>query len=175
MPSQQALKLDMRAQIRAYLAAETWVPWSVTGPDEGGTIDDPELTLSGKQFLLRQACPRKHLHRDHYGINQPRGRCIWCESDSYPSTQSCLNDPECHECCGLGYLFDDSPDALWDAVRAKGWSIDFEQWPSGDTVIILSMYERWESVGDGVIYEEGLRGQSAIELAVARALGWKGE
>ena len=162
MPSQEVLKLDIRAQVRAYLTAEMWGPCSkclgfgqlVTHnlcgdnpPMSGG--DCPDCQGSGKQFLLRKPCPE----------SIPRqGR--ECEIPCSPDCEG--------ECEGVGYVFNDSPDALWDAIRARrGTYYRVEGFDDGNAVLIYG------TLHGLVDHDEGLRGQAAIELAVARALGWK--
>ncbi len=163
---------EIRARVRAYLAAEMWVP---CGKCEGGIHyiirGDYELSCgpcqgSGKQFLLRKDCSLCRA-REGFWIEDGQGatkiNCAKCGGDGRRTTKY-------PDGVGLGYLFDDSPDALWDAVREKGWTITHWSYPNepGDTV----------SVDAGEVLRmvspaEELRGQAAIELALARALGWQ--
>ncbi len=162
MPSQEVLKSDMRAQVRAYLAAEMWVPWSKTTTD-----DHVELHQRGKQFLLRKDCG--WYTQNYYGeIVLGSRRCKDGMEFSTARERDTLGwtEKECRFCNRLGYLFDDSPDALWDAVRAKLWEIEVSAVTMLGTMVTVNGNPH-------VAPREGLRGQAAIELAVARALGWE--
>lgn len=70
------------------------------------------------------------------------------------------------------YVFNDAPDALWDAVRAKGWRILIETEvhirvvkivPNDDVGECYQQLSRFDWNGE-------LWGQAALELAVLRAL-----
>ena len=169
MPSQEVLKSDMRAQVRACLAAEMWGPCPACGDtvDPGGNpyfsiggnempdgSDCPDCHGTGKQFLLRKACINAHDGPYWCVANQ----CAVCSPGDGSS--------------GLGYLFDDSPDALWDAVRAlaDSWAVGEWAW-SG--FIHVNLWKDQLCIGMVANDDQITDAQAAIELAVARALGWK--
>ncbi len=161
-----------RAQVRAYLAAEMWVP---CGKCEDGihyiVRGDYELSCgtcqgSGKQFPLRKACSQCQGRREYIDFNS-----------RIPAMMDCTL------CAGLGYLFNDSADALWDAVEAKGWDISIHAYAKHGTEVAIFYYDQGVRqyrpgtalIGGGKDGDEGLRGHTAMEVGVARALGWKGE
>lgn len=91
-----------------------------------------------------------------------------------PKSGSWINYPPyiTHNGCDCidGYIFNPDPDALWDAVRAKGWDL---------TMHITVGYPERIYIGNGrglgkqiaaVKEKDKLRGQAAIQEAVARAV-----
>ena len=191
MPSQE---VD-RAQVRAYLSAEMWVPCpcAATLGRCRSCVEQTRLQLplhqqecicqgSGNQFLLRKVCDRCRgygTYEHDYGQASFYTGCSNCGGHQSPEVpnRSDVSDED----RGLGYLFNDSPDALWDAVRVKGWQVDYNVGAEkcGDTVEVYPEYPE-DSYGTYKLLAEvnpleKIFGQAAIELAVARALGWKGE
>ncbi|MCH8981537.1 hypothetical protein IH922_05905 [candidate division KSB1 bacterium] len=77
---------------------------------------------------------------------------------------------ECgHHCPNTGYVFNDAPDALCDAVRAKGWTAIHEIGikGQGDLVIIWMMgkagfLKEIGRVENDFETDEGHRGQAAL-------------
>lgn len=169
MPSQEVLKSFDRAQVRAYLSAEMWGPCptcaEIVERDHGWGSGCPDCQGSGKQFLLRKACPDEECQRN-------KGQVLWTFEGQ--DTQF-IDHPECD---GVTYQFDDSPDALETAWLAKGWSLQIASHPfpvgGNGNLVIVRVGSPSKTIGE-VFTDEQLRGQAASELGLARALGWKGE
>lgn len=93
---------------------------------------------------------------------------------SYPLRKQCPNlrkfpgfHDECTDCAD-GWLYNDSPGVLTDAIREKGWSYDIvSSDPTGDRVLILTGDR--PSIGR-CMPDDGLRFPAALELAALRAV-----
>jgi len=81
----------------------------------------------------------------------------------------CLTFSNCEVCSGLGYVYDDSTNALTEAIRAKGWQLILKTWHTGDAVGITTGYE-WGLAPIGVVLvDEGYRWPESAEVAAYRA------
>ena len=130
-----------------------------------GQVNSPHNDChgSGVRYPFRLACPvgAKYVKDSIHG--------------HYEHGQTC--------CSGLGYIFNDSPQVLWQAVRDRGWIGAFDQGQAdqGDMVFSWSLRddgrydERIGFVSNGSTFipdsgpDEGLRGQDALETALHRA------
>lgn len=153
MPSEEVLKLFDRAEVQAKLAKKFWVPCSdcgESGMELRGSPPRPQggpcsvCQGSGRQYPLRTLCLRKST-----ALINPQ------------------HPKRCKECIN-GYLFNDAPDAIWDAVRAK----------RGD-ILISSLHDQpgnsievnlWDGGYGNVEADEGYQGQEALERVTLRAL-----
>jgi len=104
----------------------------------------------GWRPLLRQGCPNT---------------CTECREQHHTVPLE-----RCAECSGRNYVYDGSPNALTEAIRAKGWAYDIISRPDfpGDAVDVHDNSTVMEIHG-GVGPDEGLRGQEALEVALYRA------
>ncbi len=111
------------------------------------------------------------------GVRYPLRRSCWCMAYvAFGPDSDHGNTPQCKD----GYLFNTDPNALWEAVRAKGWRpgrFEFQQ--HGDLVTIEAYKDwqwgkRWEAIGVCDPYQfgpdEGLCGTDAWETALLRAM-----
>ncbi len=146
---------------REYLAGKFWVPCEKCGGTTKAIIGTNypcgKCLGSGRRYPLRVGCPSCH------GVGE-----IQHMTHEIPPSP-------CNLCGGLSFIFNDSSDALWGAVWAKGWDL---------TLYVTVGYPERIQIGNGkglgkiigtVREKDKLRGQTALETALARAGGWEGE
>lgn len=132
-------------------------PPEFSGPGIKGYADYPDCTCSGSgvRYPLRFPCPKCST--------RVGGEDMWWA--------------KCHECDDNKSIFNPDADALWDAVRAKGWRLEFKFQEHGDFVVIEAYVDwqygkRWVGIGVCNPYQfgpdEGLRGQAALWTVLAR-------
>ena len=115
----------------------------------------PDCRGSGVRYPFRRPCPGLLKFGEyHCYVDFPN------REDDYPCP-----------CSGkLGYVFNPDPDVLWEAVRAKGWSMRHEchVHSTGDYVFIFlpGDYDPVSMVNA----EDGLRGQAALQTALWKTL-----
>lgn len=137
-------------------------PPAFSGPGIKGFSTSPDCSCegSGIRYPLRLPCPDGECQRN-------KGKVLW----TFEGQDTQFIDHA--ECGGSTFLFNPDPDALTDAIRAKGWKLEFIAEPEceGDHVVIRGWNgEEFSVIGVADYDEDGLRGQAAIQEAVARAV-----
>jgi len=135
--------------------------WHVFDENEHGTgairkrpnPDCPDCGGSGVRYPLRKICPGETHNPCHEEI-----KCLW--SYEYRELPTCTD----------GYVYNDAPDALTEAVRAKGWDYKIVSFKDGDYAMIRGCMVNGTRDRGVVIPDEELRGYDALKLAVCRAI-----
>lgn len=136
--------------------------------NEGMNREDVQRELAANfqvdgKYLLRRECPC--TCHDGPGFIPSRdtnphccaeGICDWCIRGHF-------KEP--------GYVYDDSPNALTEAIRAKGWSYRVYGTSAygGDEVTIIDYPSGGFVIGKAIHKRDHLYGSDAIELALYRA------
>lgn len=156
----QETEIPPQAELRAYLAEHMSVVREMTFAtwfQAGGSWTEG----SDRRYLLRRKCPCS-MTMGRIGGSRNFNVCDACYSRSGHADEQCTN------CSGLGYVYDDSPNALTEAVRAKGWQYKHEGYHAdvGDSVLIMN------SIAHDIArvnMKDNLRGTEALEVALYRA------
>ena len=82
----------------------------------------------------------------------------------------CQSTPGQWSCQGESYVYNDAPDALTEAVRAKGWDYKIVSFKDGDYAMIRGCMVNGTRDRGVVIPDEELRGYEALKLAVCRMM-----
>ncbi len=116
---------------------------------------------TGQRYLLRREC--------YFAVEtDPGGNDYYFCADCL-EPEECL--PSCH-CAGLGYVFNDDPDAIigeHGAIRAKGWAYKLTSGEKYDAAYIWTTDSLPHYIGT-VTTVEGHFGMAAIQLALLRAV-----
>lgn len=148
-------------QVRA-----TLMEFTVLCPANGPVHDwhnDTELACtdcqgSGVLYPLRRECPSE----THNPCTKEFGYTV-----SGMSYYEQIDIPT----CASGYVFNDNPDALTEAIRAKGWGVKLQGWLGGDDIVIYPDIENCLKPSIArVLLTEHICGRSAMELALMRAM-----
>ena len=177
----QETETPPQAECRAYLAEHMWVECSeiTTKRNLPGSAVLPCHPAcichgSGRRYLLRRECLSSHGPASI--IPQNKGEC-WA---NVPLHSKVIYNDNCH---GLGYVYDDRPNALTEAIREKGWVLAFDQGKEGqgDMAFIWNLTddgnynERIGFVSNGSTWipdsgpDKGYRWPEVAEVALYRA------
>ena len=120
----------------------------------------PDCQGSGKQFPLRLPC--------RYSKMVLTACPETCDDEGFHLHPKPVHQEDCTHCVN-GFIFNPSADALWEAIRAKGWWGGIYQYGEPWNADSAEVYMFGENKGVGVVLaSEGLRGQAAVETALAR-------
>jgi len=144
----------------------------------GDREECPVCHGSGRRYLLRRECDKCRGYGTvdlDYGQASFYIGCSSCGGHQSPQVPN-RNDVSDQD-KGLGYVYDDSPNALTEAIRAKGWTHQIHSRPfwRGDSIGIFKWegdleHVRGELVELGRVEPvEGFRDTEALEIALYRA------
>lgn len=151
------METDALKAVQADLAEKFWVPYHIDPVSPRECDEACPCDMTHRRYLFRLACPD-----------------FMCKVGQHPAPIAGprMASLTCPHCQGLSYIFNADPDVLWDAVRAKEWSIQITAWGpiESDQVLVWFNPDDQAKLRAEVQISEGLRGQAALQTALHRAM-----